>query len=93
MLHNKPYTTTAEGRAGEGPIDPLNNKINTISQFFNSLRITFHVEFRHDNISQLNSNVLHIPPLFPNIITIVAQIDSSRLSELALTYACINIYN
>ena len=90
MLHKKQYTRTAEDRAGEGPRDPLNNKINTISQFLNSFRITFHVEFRHDDISQLDPNVFHIPPLFPNIITIVAQIDSSRLSELALTYACID---
>ena len=66
----------------------------TISEFADTLRITFHVELRHNDISQLHSNILEVSPLHKDGYTMVAQIDSSRLSELAFTYACmLFIYN
>lgn len=37
-------------KAREGPIDPLNNKNSTISEFFNALGITLHVELRNNHI-------------------------------------------
>ena len=80
-------------REEEVPINPLNKGKITVTQLSDSLRITFHVEFGHNDISELDSNIFHVSPLNEDEFTMVEHMDSSRLSELALTYACIYIYN
>jgi hypothetical protein len=72
------------------PKDPLYKFSDTVSQLFDAFRVTLHVELGNDNVSQLSEDVLEVSGLDGGLNTMVSQTSSSRVSEWALTYACIS---
>lgn len=88
-LHLSRHTAIAGGKGSKDPTNPLNSQTLTIAKFLNPLRIAFHIEFGDDHVSQFGQNVLEVSRLSEMGLTMVSQTSSSRVSECALTYACI----
>ena len=63
MLNWIQNTMTKQGRVAKVPKDPLYNNKSTVSELSYSLWITFHVEFRDNDIPEFDANVFHVPPL------------------------------
>lgn len=91
MLSDCRSTAIERGREWADPRDPLNHKWSTIPQHLHTFGIAFHVELGDDHISQLGEDILQIARLYEQLCTIVAQTYYSRVSEWALTSACILI--
>jgi hypothetical protein len=91
ILSDGRSTAIERGREWVAPKDPLNGKWSTIPEHLHTFGIAFHVELGDDYIPQLSEDILQIARLYEQFCTIVAQTYYSRVSEWALTSACIVI--